>query len=149
MRDRWSCPAVLLPVTAPVACRRFQVCGEQIPKDHADELADCFAACAPGLFGYACALTRGDRALADDLGQSAFIAAARPWPTVRDLHEAQRLRWLHTTIGNLAISVFRRHEAFGDRLPRLEAAARPAPADTHAQAMSGIALDRCWRAIQA
>jgi RNA polymerase sigma-70 factor, ECF subfamily len=119
-----------------------------IPKDHADELADCFAAYAPGLFGYACAITRGDRALADDLVQSAFVAAAGQWPTLRGLHEAQRARWLHTTIGNLAISTFRRHEAFGDRLPQLEAVSRPAPADTHAQAVSGIALERCWRAIQ-
>ena len=77
------------------------------------------------------------------------MAAARQWPTMRCLNDAQRLRWLHTTVGNLAISVFRRHEAFGDRLPRLEAMSRPAPADTHAQAVSGIALERCWRAIQA
>ena len=53
------------------------------------------------------------------------------------------------TIGNLAISAFRRNEAFGDRLPRLEAVFRPAPADTHAEAVSGIALERCWRAIGA
>jgi RNA polymerase sigma-70 factor, ECF subfamily len=125
------------------------VSGEQIPKDHADELADCFAACAPGLFGYACALTQGDHALADDLVQSAFVAAARHWPVLRDLCEAQRLRWLQTTTGNLAISAFRRHRAFGDRLPRLEAASRSAPADTYAQAVSGIALERCWRVIEA
>ena len=68
---------------------------------------------------------------------------------LRDLCQAQRLRWLHTTIGNLAISTFRRHRAFGDRLPRLEAASRSAPADTHAQAVSVIALERCWRAIEA
>ena len=122
--------------------------GDQIPKDHADELGECFAAYAPGLFGYACALTRGDHALADDLVQSAFMAAARNWPTVRCLCDAQRVSWLHTTVGNLAISAFRRNEAFGDRLPRLEAAVRHAPADTHAEAVSGIALQRCWQAIQ-
>jgi len=125
------------------------VSGDQIPKDHAEELGECFAAYAPGLFGYACALTQGDHALADDLVQAAFMAAARQWPTMRCLHDAQRLRWLHTTVGNLAISAFRRNEAFGDRLPRLEAVFRPPPADTHAEAVSGIALERCWRAIQA
>jgi len=125
------------------------VSGEKIPKDHAEELADCFAAHARGLFGYACALTRGDHALADDLVQSAFMAAARQWPTLRCLRDGQRLRWLHTTVGNLAISMFRRNEAFGARLPRLEAVSRPPPADTHAEAMSEIALGRCWRAIQA
>jgi RNA polymerase sigma-70 factor, ECF subfamily len=123
------------------------VSGDQIPKDDADEVADCFAAYAPGLFGYACALTRGDHALADDLVQSTFMAAARQWPTLRGLCDAQRLRWLQTTAGNLAISAFRRHEAFGDRLGRLEAVFRPVPADTHAEAVSGIALQRCWQAI--
>ena len=123
--------------------------GERIPAGHAEELAACFASYAPGLFGYACALTRGDRALADDLVQAAFIAAARQWPTVRCLCPAQRRRWLHTTVGHLAISAFRRNAAFDNRLPRLEAAFRPAPADTHADAVSGIALQRCWRAIEA
>ena len=123
--------------------------GDQIPKDHAEELGECFAAYAPGLFGYACALTRGDLALADDLVQSAFIAAGGQWPTMQCLCEAQRLRWLQTTVGNLAISAFRRNEAFSNRLPRLEAELRAAPADTHAQAASGIALERCWQAIQA
>jgi RNA polymerase sigma factor (sigma-70 family) len=125
------------------------VSGDQIPKDHAEELADCFAAYAPGLFGYACALTRGDHALAEDLVQSAFIAAARQWPALRCLREAQRRRWLHTTAGHLAISAFRRRQALGDRLPGLEAASRPPLADTYADAMSGIALERCWRAIAA
>ena len=122
--------------------------GDQIPKDHAEELADCFVAYARGLFGYACALTRGDQALADDLVQSTFVAAARQWPTVRCLCEAQRLRWLQTTVGYLAVSGFRRNGALGDRLPRLEAQSRPPPADTHAEAVSAIALQRCWRIIQ-
>ena len=124
------------------------VSGEQIPKDHADEVGECFAAYAPGLFGYACALTQGDHALADDLVQSTFMAAARQWPTLRCLCDAQRVRWLRTTAGHLAISAFRRNAAFGDRLPRLEALSRPRLADTHAEAVSGIALERCWRVIQ-
>lgn len=123
--------------------------GDKIPDDHAGELADCFAIYAQGLFGYACVLTRGDRALADDLVQSTFMAAARQWPTVRCLRHAQRLVWLRTTAGNLAIDTFRHNEAFRDRLPQLEARYRPRPADTHAEAVSTIALQRCWRAIQA
>lgn len=123
--------------------------GERIPRDHAEELGDCFAAHARGLFGYACALTRGDHPLADDLVQSTFIAAARQWSTLRSLCEAQRVRWLHTTIGNLAISRFRHNGTLGDRLPRLEAVSRPPPPDTHADAVSAIALQRCWRTIEA
>jgi RNA polymerase sigma-70 factor (ECF subfamily) len=68
---------------------------------------------------------------------------------MRCLRDAQRLRWLQTTLGHLAVSMFRRNGALGDRLPRLEAVFRPPPADTHAEAVSGIALERCWRAIQA
>jgi RNA polymerase sigma factor (sigma-70 family) len=123
--------------------------GEKIPEDHAGELADCFAAHARGLFGYACVLTCGDRALADDLVQSAFMAAAGQWPAVRPLLAAQRARWLQTTVNHLAISEFRRNDAFRDRLPQLEVRYRPAPADTDAEALSGIAVDRCWRVIQA
>lgn len=122
---------------------------DKIPRDHADELADCFAMYARGLFGYACVLTRGDRALAEDLVQSAFMAAAKQWSTVRCLRDAQRLCWLQTTVGNLAVSIFRRNGAFRDCLTRLEVRYRPPPPDTHAEAMSGIAIERCWRAIQA
>ena len=112
--------------------------GEEIPEDHAEELGDCFAAHARGLFGYACALTRGDHALADDLVQSAFVAAARQWSTMRCLRDAQRLRWLQTTVGHLAISGFRRNGALGDRLPRLEAVSRPAPAASQHDGARGM-----------
>ena len=122
---------------------------DKIPRDYADELGDCFARYASGLFGYACVLTRGDHALAEDLVQSAFTAAARQWSTVRCLHDAQRLCWLQTTVGHLAITTFRHNGAFRDCLPRLAARYRPPSPDTHAEAMSGIAVERCWRAIQA
>ena len=122
--------------------------GDRIPADYADELRDCFQAHAPRLFGYAYALTRGDQALADDLVQSTFVVAARQWSTVRCLCEAQRRCWLQTTVGHLAISSFRRNGALADRLPRLEAMSRPPPADTHADALSAIALQRCWQTIQ-
>ena len=120
---------------------------DKIPKEQAEELADCFAAHAKGLFGYACTLTRGDRTLADDLVQSTFMAATMHWPTVRALRDFQRLRWLQTTIGNQAISAFRRNEALRDRLPKLEALYRPQVANTHAEALSAVALERCWQTI--
>lgn len=119
----------------------------RIPKDQVGELADCFVSYARGLFGYACVLTRGDRALADDLVQSAFVAAAGQWVTVRGLNEPQRLSWLRTTIGNLAVSTFRRNSAFRDRFPAVEAIYRPLAADTHADALSGMALERCWQTM--
>ena len=77
-----------------------------------------------------------------------FIAAAEHWPTVRGLCQAQRVSWLRTTAGNLAVSAFRRNQAFRGRLPLLEARYRPPPADTHAQAMQAIALERWWQIVQ-
>ena len=123
--------------------------GDKIPEGHVGELADCFATHARGLFGYACVLTCGDRALADDLVQCAFMAAAGRWSTMRCLGDAERMRWLHTTVGNLAMGVFRHNGASRDQLPRLEVLSQPPPADTCADSLSGIALERCWQLIQA
>jgi len=121
---------------------------ERISRAHADELAACFAAEAAGLFGYACLLARGDRALADDLVQAAFEAAARAWGILRCLAVEQRQVWLRTTVANLAVSRFRREAAWRDRLPRIEARYRKAQVDTEALALSSVALERCWQIIQ-
>ncbi len=121
---------------------------EKISPGDAEELAVCFAVHARDLFGYACVLARGDRALADDLVQSAFEAAERAWWTVRCLAEGQRHSWLRTTLANIAVSGFRREAALRDRLPRIEARYRKNPADTPAQAFSSIVLKRCWQIIE-
>lgn len=122
--------------------------GEQriCPRDAA-ELEACFAACAQGLFGYGCVLSRGDRALADDLVQAAFEAAARDWAVVRCLTEEQRRAWLRTTVANIAVSGFRREAAWRDRLPRIEARYRNAEVDLPAQAFTSIVLERCWQIL--
>jgi RNA polymerase sigma-70 factor (ECF subfamily) len=121
---------------------------ERICSRDVNELAACFAAHAGGLFGYACVLARGDRALADDLVQAAFETAAREWGILRCLAEQQRRTWLRTTIANIAVSGFRREAAWRDRLPRIEARYRKAPVDLPAQAFSSIVLERCWQIIQ-
>ena len=122
---------------------------ERITPHDADELADLFAAHAPEVFGHACALARGDRALADDLVQAAFEAAARAWPTLlRDLAEEQRRSWLRSTVANIAVSGFRREAAFRDRLVRIEVRYRKTPADPSDQAFSAITLERCWQIIR-
>lgn len=121
--------------------------GKISPHD-AEELATCFSADATELFGYACALTRGDRALAEDLVQATFEAASKTWPVLRCLAAEQRCGWLRRTLANIAISGFRREAAFRDRLPRIEALSRRIQADPPEQAFSSIALERCWRIIQ-
>jgi RNA polymerase sigma-70 factor, ECF subfamily len=145
----------------------------QISPHEAGELALCFQAQARDLFGYACALTRGDRALAEDLVQAAFEAAAQAWQVLGDLAEEQRGGWLRRTLANLAVDGFRRERAFHDRLPRIEILHRKIQADPPEQAppeqdppeqcppgqappeqcppeqaLSSIVLERCWRIIQ-
>lgn len=122
---------------------------ERISSRDAEELAACFAVQARDLYGYACVLTRGDRALAEDLLQAAFEAAGRAWCSVRCLTDAQRRGWLRVTLANIAVSGFRREAAFRSRLPRIEARYRQTPADTPAQAFSWIVLQRCWQIIEA
>jgi RNA polymerase sigma factor (sigma-70 family) len=121
---------------------------EKISARDAEELAACFTAHARELFGYACVLTRGDWALADDLVQAAFEAAGRAWWSLRSLAEDQRRGWLRATLANIAVSGFRRDAAFRDRLPRIEARYRKIAADTPAEAFASIVLQRCWQIIQ-
>jgi RNA polymerase sigma-70 factor (ECF subfamily) len=119
----------------------------RITPHDAAELAACFRAHASRVFGHACVLARGDRALADDLVQATFEAAARVWQTLRGLAEDQLRSWLRSTLANIAVSGFRREAAFRDRLPQIEARYRETPADPSEQAFSAIALERCWKII--
>ena len=100
----------------------------KISPHEATELAACFSADAGKLFGYACVLTREDRALAEELVQAVFTAASQTWPVLRDLPAEQRLSWLRRTLGNIAINGFRREPALRDRLPRIEVRYRKIPA---------------------
>jgi RNA polymerase sigma factor (sigma-70 family) len=93
-------------------------------------------------------LTRGDRALAEDLVQAAFEAAGQAWQVLGYLAEEQRYGWLRRTLANIAVDGFRRETAFRDRLPRIEVLHRKIQADPPEQVFSSIALERCWRIIQ-
>jgi RNA polymerase sigma-70 factor (ECF subfamily) len=93
-------------------------------------------------------LTRGDQALARDLVQAAFEAAARTWPGLRGLAGEQQRGWLYQTLANIAVSGFRREAAFRDRLPRIEYMYRRAQVDPLEQAFSPIMLERCWQVIE-
>ena len=130
----------------------------RISPREAEELAACFRAYARDLFGYACVLTRRDRAMAEDLVQAAFEAAAEAWHVLGDLTEEQRRGWLWRMLASIAVDGFRRETAFRDRLPRIEALYQKIQADPPEQAppehapleqtLSSIALERCWRIIE-
>jgi RNA polymerase sigma-70 factor (ECF subfamily) len=93
-------------------------------------------------------LTGGDQALAHDLVQAAFEAAAMTWQALRNLAEEQRRNWLYKTMANIAVTGLRREEAFRDRLPRIGHLYRKVQVDPLEQAFSSIMLERCWQVIQ-
>ena len=70
----------------------------------AGELAACFTVHARDLFGYACVLCDGDRALAGELVESAFEEAATVWCTLRGLPADQCREWLRETLAAAAPS---------------------------------------------
>lgn len=117
MGDRPAVPWVLRICRAGAAGGRVEAwVGEgTISRRDADELAACFAADAAGLFRYARVLARGDRALADDLVQAGFEAAAWAWGMLRCLGDEHRRSWLRATVANIAVSGFRREAALWDR----------------------------------
>jgi RNA polymerase sigma-70 factor (ECF subfamily) len=93
-------------------------------------------------------LTCGDLALAHDLVQAAFEAAAMTWQTLKDRPDEQQRNWLHRTMTNIAVNGFRREAAFRDRLPRIELLYRKVQVDPLEQAFSSIMLERCWQVIR-
>ncbi len=120
----------------------------QLASRHVAELSDFFAAHDRWLFGHACVRTRGDRELAADLVQDTFEAAARAWVTVRG-HPAGRQRaWLLGTLTNKDVSEFRRQQAFRRRQPDIQARYQGTPADTEAEALNAIALERAREIIE-
>jgi RNA polymerase sigma-70 factor, ECF subfamily len=119
----------------------------QLSPSEADELAVCFRANAKALFGYAYVVTRGDQALADDLVQQTFQAAALAWPALRNMDGAKLRGWLRSTISHLAVSEFRRNEIARRRQGEIEQQFRSPEPDTDRDALTAIALERCWQVI--
>ncbi len=120
----------------------------RIPQRHVAELTAFFAAHDRWLFGHACVRTRGDHELAADLVQDTFEAAARAWPTLRGHASARQRAWLLGTLVNKDISDFRRKEAFRRRQPDIQARYQATAADTAAQALNAIALERAREIIE-
>jgi RNA polymerase sigma factor (sigma-70 family) len=120
----------------------------RIPQRHVAELSGFFAAHDRWLFGHACVRTRGDRELAADLVQDRFEAAARSWATLREQADGRQRAWLLGTLANKDISDFRRKEAFRRRQPDIQARYQATAADTAAQALNAIALERAREIIE-
>jgi RNA polymerase sigma-70 factor, ECF subfamily len=119
----------------------------RIPRCHVAELSCFFAAHDHWLFGHACVRTHGDRELAADLVQDTFEAAARAWAMLRDFASGRQRAWLLGTLAKKDISDFRRQEAFRRRHADIHARYQATAADTAAQALNAIALERARQII--
>jgi DNA-directed RNA polymerase specialized sigma24 family protein len=96
------------------------------------ELA-AYAKCAwARVYDFAMLVTRGDHALAQDVTQSAFLAALPEWPRLRCLSESAREGWLKRVAANKAIDESR---CWGTPSPRSSLA----PANTDARSRSSAA----------
>jgi RNA polymerase sigma-70 factor (ECF subfamily) len=122
--------------------------GARIPQRHVTELSAFFAAHDRWLFGHACVRTRGDRELAADLAQDTFEAAARAWATLRGRAAGQQRAWLLGTLANKDVSDFRRKEALRRKQPDIQARYQATAADTAAQALNALALERAREIIE-
>lgn len=120
----------------------------KIAGPHVAELSRFFNAHDQWLFGHACVRTRGDRELAADLVQDTFEAAARAWPALRERDTGRQRAWLIATVANKNVSEFRRKEAFRRRQADIHIRYQPTAADTAAQALNAIALDRAREIIE-
>ena len=121
--------------------------GPRIPQLHVAELSRFYEAHDRWLFGHACVRTRGDRDLAEDLVQDTFEAAARAWATLRGHAEGRQRAWLLGTLANKDVSEFRRKEAFRRKQADIQARYQATAADTAAQALNEIALERAREII--
>ena len=119
-----------------------------IPLHHVNELSGFFAAHDRWLFGHACVRTQGDRDLAADLVQDTFEAAAVAWTALREHPSGRQRAWLLGTLAHKDISDLRRKAAFRRRQPDIHARYTSAPADTAAQALNALALERAREIIE-
>jgi RNA polymerase sigma factor (sigma-70 family) len=120
----------------------------KIAGSHVAELSSFFNAHDQWLFGHACVRANGDRELAADLVQDTFEAAARAWPALRERDTGRQRAWLLATVANKNVSEFRRTAAFRRRQPDIHARYQPTAADTEAQALNAIALNRAREIIE-
>jgi RNA polymerase sigma-70 factor (ECF subfamily) len=94
--------------------------GAKAPPDTFD---DFFARERDAVLGLAFALT-GDRAVAEDLVQDAFLEAYRKWDRIGDYEQPDA--WVRRVVANMSVSTFRRRRGellmltqLGDRQPHV------------------------------
>lgn len=122
--------------------------GSRIPAVTAEAVATLFRAEAPGLFRYARTLPNVSPSDADDLVQETFRAAAMAWEQqLCALDQESRRRWLYRVLRNKAIDQWRTYGSRWSSSEQVDRATGP-PHETDRNALSSIALQRCWDMIR-
>ncbi len=119
-----------------------------MPPEWAVELEECFKCLAGEVYGCACFLTRREHELAEEFVQEAFQAAAENWAELRSWNDQRRLGWLKRVAANIAIGGFRRNTTARNKQGEVWERYRPRESDPAEQALSSIALQRCWEVIE-
>lgn len=114
---------------------------------HRSELAACAKALWHRVYRSAMLVTRGDHALAQDVTQAAFSAAAAQWTGLRCKTEPERERWLRRVATNKAVDEFRRNDTAEAFQSAVWERCRPRDPDTYRDAMAAVAFDRSWAAV--
>jgi RNA polymerase sigma-70 factor (ECF subfamily) len=110
------------------------------------EIEILFRAESKALFRYACTIPEVDRAKAEDLVQTTFLATIDNWPQLGPLDPEEQRKWLHTVLKNKAIDQWRK----GRRLrltDEYDETEMPVLSDIADQALCAVALDRAWNEI--
>jgi RNA polymerase sigma-70 factor, ECF subfamily len=120
----------------------------RIPERDAYELTILFEKYSSKVFGYACFLTHGDEARADDLVQEAFHEAAKNWGAkLRYLPPDKQIAWLKTTARNKEATAYQRRKLLREKQPELLTLYQPRDADTEEQALTSVARRQAMEII--
>lgn len=111
--------------------------------DYRDEIESFFKEQAPKVFRYAYLLSQGNRALAEDAVQDAFMAAAKSWEQVRT--RSNQDAWLRAIIRNKIIDSWRHASQMRTIEPLVGNSPTP---DTATEAINRDILTRAFQLIQ-
>lgn len=110
-------------------------------------LRECHHAHSAKIFAVLYKLTRGDKALAEDLTEEVFLYAVTCWEQVRRAHDPGA--WLCRVAEHKAIDLFRRNERARETvLPTLVARAAGAETDVHDEVMTKMAVEQLFATLK-
>jgi RNA polymerase sigma factor (sigma-70 family) len=140
-------PAHLVPARAAPLGR--VLVSDDISADWGAEMTECFVTMSGPLYDFMYLFTRCERALAEDLVQEAFQEAWKNWHELRPplTTPDQLLKWLRRVAARRAVDGYRHNTVVRKKQPQVWDRYRPRAADTEAQALSAVAVERCWDVI--